>query len=155
MQKSLAASPLVPLLTAVGAALLIFGTFTNGNIKDSGDPSLASSSSSCDATLDPTCAGGASTDPSATGGAPAPAPGDTGAATTPDTSTAGDYTLTLNKAATIGKDTITVTKANPKSATATFGKKSVTLPAGKATKAGTGTYTYKSIKGKTVTITAA
>jgi hypothetical protein len=151
MQKSLAASPLVPLLTAVGAGLLIFGTFTNGNIKDSGDPSLASSSSSCDATLDPTCAGGASTDPSATGAAP----GDTGAATTPDTSTAGDYTLTLNKAATIGKDTITVTKANPKSATATFGKKSVTLPAGKATKAGTGTYTYKSIKGKTVTITAA
>jgi hypothetical protein len=154
MQKSLAASPLVPLLTAVGAGLLIFGTFTNGNIKDSGDPSLASSSSSCDATLDPTCSSGAS-DPSATGGAPAPAAGDTGAASTPDTSTAGDYTLTLKQAATIGKDTITVTKATKTSATAIFGKKTVTLPVGKATKAGTGTYTYKSVKGKTVTITAA
>jgi hypothetical protein len=148
MQKSIAASPLVPLLTAVGAGLLIFGTFTNGNIKDSNDPSLASSSSSCDPTLDPTCTSGAS-DPSAG----APGPTDTGAATTP-VATATDYTLTLNKAATIGSDTITVTKASKTSATATFGKKSVTLPVGKATKAGSGTYTYKSVKGKTVTLTA-
>jgi hypothetical protein len=134
MAKSLAASPLVPLLTAVGAGLLIFGTFTNGAIADSSDPSQASSDTST-----------TSTDT----GAPAT---DT---TTPDTSTAGDYTLTLKQAATIGKDTITVTKATKTSATATFGKKTVTLPVGKATKAGTGTYTYKSVKGKTVTITAA
>jgi hypothetical protein len=158
MQKSIASSPLVPLITAAGAAVLIFGTFSNGDIGGGSDPSsLAASSTSCDPTFDPTCTSSGG-DSAAGAPAPAPAPGtggatDTTAATSGAASTtAKPYTLVVGKAAKVGKSTVTVTKASKAAATVTIDKKAYTLNAGKPATVGKSTYTYKSVKGKNVTI---
>ncbi|HEY2832466.1 MAG TPA: hypothetical protein VGJ14_08585 [Sporichthyaceae bacterium] len=148
MQKSLASSSLVPLVTVIGAGLLIFGTLTNGSVKDSGDPSLASASSACDPTF-----GCASTNTSAAGstaGAPAPGPADTSAASAPAPQA---YTLVIGEAEDAGGVTMTVTKATKSAATVTIDKKTYTLKLNKATKVGANTLTYNGFKGKSATVT--
>jgi hypothetical protein len=151
MQKSLASSPLVPLVTAIGAAVLIVGTFTNGSAKDGGEPGLASSSSACDPTFG--CATNTSTSPGDTAGAPAPAPGpaDTGAVTPAAAPQA--YTLIIGETEDAGGVTMTVTKATKSAATVKVDKKTYTLPLNKATKVGANTLTYNGVKGKNATIT--
>jgi hypothetical protein len=147
MQKSIASSPLVPLVTAVAAGVLIFGTFTNGSVKDGGD-SLASSSSACDPTFG--CATG-TTPAGDTAGAPAPGPTDTSAVSSAPAPQA--YTLVIGEAEDAGGVIMTVTKATKSAATVKVEKKTYTLPLNKATKVGANTLTYNGVKGKNATVT--
>jgi hypothetical protein len=133
---SIASSPLVPIVTGLGAVALIFGTLSNGDI--GGDDSAAFASSSSPVEEDP-MAGGTG-DMSGMEGMP----DTTGAAT----EAVEKATLTAGKAATVGGLKMTLNKVTAKGATVTVGKKSYALTTKKAATIGKYTVTVTKVNTK-------
>lgn len=136
---SIASSPLVPIITGLGAAALIFGTLSNGDIGGD-EAAFAGSATSIDDPMAGDPMTGATGDVSGIDGSA----DTTGAAT----EAVDKATLTAGKAATVGGLKMTVSKVTAKGATVTVGKKSYALTTKKAATIGKYTVTVTKVNTK-------
>lgn len=141
---SIASSPLVPIITGLGAAALIFGTLSNGDI--GGDDAAALAGSSFE---DPTLGDPTAVDPTA-GELPAEVP--------VEEVVEDKATLTAGKAATVGGLEMTVSKVTAKGATIKVDKKSYSFTTKKPATVGEYTITVTKVntakKRAAVTVTS-
>lgn len=132
MKSSVASSPLLPILTGVGAIALIFGTLTNGGTEDANAEPTSSSSE----------LGGGATDPNA--GPPVDVPAEVPAESPAAPIVAGKV-FAAGKPGTVGGLKLSVAKVTAKGATVTVGKKSYSLTTKKAAKIGKYTVTVTKV----------